>query len=105
LLTNADRYTNEGGQINVAIQQDKHNITLLVEDSAPCVPDDALVQLFDYLYRTEQSRNRESGGSGLGLAICKRIVEGHGGTMMAAHSPLGGVAIRVQFPVIDVNTL
>jgi two-component system sensor histidine kinase BaeS len=35
----------------------------------------------------------------LGLAICKRIVEGHGGTIRATHSPLGGVAIRVQFPV------
>lgn len=99
LFTNADRYTNEGGKINVSIQQDKKNITLIVEDSAPGVPDDALEQLFDYLYRTEQSRNRESGGSGLGLAICKRIVEGHGGTMIASHSPLGGVAIRVQFPV------
>jgi len=99
LFTNADRYTNEGGKINVSIQQDKEYITLVVEDSAPGVPDDALEQLFDYLYRTEHSRNRESGGSGLGLAICKRIVEGHGGTMMATHSPLGGVAIHVQFPV------
>lgn len=99
LLTNAARYTNQAGQINVSIQQNNQHITLLVEDSAPGVSDDALAQLFDYLYRTEQSRNRESGGSGLGLAICKRIVEGHGGTMMASHSSLGGVAIRVQFPV------
>ena len=99
LLTNADRYTNEGGQIHVSIVQDKHTITLLVEDSDPGVPDEALAQLFDYLYRTEQSRNRESGGSGLGLAICKRIVEGHGGTMKAEHSALGGVAIYVQFPL------
>lgn len=99
LLTNTDRYTNEGGLIHVAIQQNKQFITLLVEDSAPGVSDAALMQLFDYLYRTEQSRNRESGGSGLGLAICKRIVEGHGGTLAASHSPLGGVAIHVQFPV------
>lgn len=99
LLTNADRYTNQGGQIHISISQDKHTITLLMEDSAPGVPDEALTQLFDYLYRTEQSRNRESGGSGLGLAICKRIVEGHGGTMLAKHSDLGGVAIYVQFPL------
>ncbi|MDF1589558.1 MAG: ATP-binding protein [Gammaproteobacteria bacterium] len=99
LLTNAYRYTNDGGQIKLSIQQDKHTIILLVEDSAPGVPDEALDQLFDYLYRTEQSRNRENGGSGLGLAICKRIVDGHGGTMTAEHSALGGVAIRVQFSV------
>lgn len=99
LFTNAERYTNEGGQINVSVEQDKNAVLLVVEDSAPGVADEALTQLFDYLYRTEQSRNRESGGSGLGLAICKRIVEGHGGTIRATHSPLGGVAIRVQFPV------
>tara|TARA_R110000772_G_scaffold172543_2_gene284390 strand:+ start:193 stop:1608 length:1416 start_codon:yes stop_codon:yes gene_type:complete len=99
LLTNAARYTNDGGEIHVSIQQDNKHINLLVEDSAPGVSDDALAQLFDYLYRTEQSRNRESGGSGLGLAICKRIVEGHDGTITALHSPLGGVAVHVQFPV------
>ena len=98
LFTNTSRYTNDGGKVNVSIYRDKEHITLLVEDSAPSVSDEALEQLFDYLYRTEQSRNRETGGSGLGLAICKRIVEGHGGTMTAFHSPLGGVAIQVQFP-------
>lgn len=103
LLTNAYRYTNDGGQIKLSIQQDKQTSTLLVEDSDPGVSDEALEQLFDYLYRTEQSRNRESGGSGLGLAICKRIVEGHGGTMTAEHSALGGVAIRVQFPISIVK--
>jgi len=99
LFTNAERYTDHGGKIHVSLHQDEHAIRLLVEDSAPGVPDDALKQLFDHLYRTEQSRNRETGGSGLGLAICKRIVEGHGGTVSASHSSLGGVAIHVQFPV------
>jgi len=99
LLTNAYRYTNEGGQIKLAIQHSQTQITLIIEDSEPGVSDQALAHLFDYLYRTEQSRNRESGGSGLGLAICKRIAEGHGGSMTAEHSALGGVAIRTQFPV------
>jgi two-component system sensor histidine kinase BaeS len=99
LFSNVTRYTNKGGEIKVAIQQDSHTISLLIEDSAPGVANEALPHLFDYLYRTEQSRNRESGGSGLGLAICKRIVEGHNGTIAASHSPLGGVAISIQFPV------
>lgn len=99
LFSNTARYTNEGGEIKVSLQQDTRNIFLLIEDSVPGVPSEALAHLFDYLYRTEQSRNRESGGSGLGLAICQRIVEGHDGTIKASHSSLGGVAITIQFPI------
>jgi two-component system sensor histidine kinase BaeS len=96
-LTNAYRYTNEGGQIKLSVQTDKNRIVFSIEDSEPSVSDEALSQLFDHLYRTEQSRNRETGGSGLGLAICKRIVEGHGGSIKAEHSELGGIKILVQF--------
>ncbi len=99
LLTNANRYTDDGGEIHISIKQDKLITTLIIEDTAPGVTDEALTHLFDHLYRTEQSRNRNSGGSGLGLAICKRIVEGHGGTITTAHSALGGVAITINLPV------
>jgi len=99
LFTNANRYTDNGGKIHISIEQNKSSTSLIIEDSDPGVTDEALTHLFDHLYRTEQSRNRNSGGSGLGLAICKRIVEGHGGTMTAAHSTLGGVAIQIQLPV------
>ena len=50
------------------------------------------------LYRVEASRSRASGGSGLGLAIARAIVEGHGGTLTANASPLGGLWIRLVFP-------
>jgi two-component system sensor histidine kinase BaeS len=46
----------------------------------------------------EASRSRVSGGSGLGLAIARAIVEGHGGRLVAAISPLGGLAIRLELP-------
>ena len=46
----------------------------------------------------DDSRSRAGGGSGLGLAIARAIVEGHGGTLTATASPLGGVAIRLVFP-------
>ncbi len=99
LFTNCVRYTHQKGQISISLLNDVKSISLLIEDSAPGVPDESLQHLFDYLYRTEQSRNRENGGSGLGLAICKRIVEGHDGTISAHHSSLGGVAIHIKFPI------
>ena len=61
--------------------------------------DEQLTQLFERFYRAEGSRSRASGGSGLGLAICQNIVQAHGGTLQATHSPAGGVSINVTLPL------
>lgn len=100
LLTNACRYTNSGGDIILRLEKNNTHATIIIEDSAPGVVDEALGKLFDHLFRAESSRNRESGGSGLGLAICKRIVEAHDGSIKASHSSLGGVAIAIALPLV-----
>jgi two-component system sensor histidine kinase BaeS len=46
----------------------------------------------------DSSRNRAKGGSGLGLAICQNIVQAHEGTIVASHSPLGGLKLTIHFP-------
>jgi len=97
LLENSCRYTDSGGRIHISCSNGKP-IVFTLEDTAPATPADALPHLFDRLYRVEESRNRAMGGSGLGLAICKGIIEAHGGTISAALSPLGGLAIRVELP-------
>ena len=74
-------------------------LTLDFADSAPGGSDLQLGRLFERFYRTEGSRNRASGGSGLGLAICLNIIEAHGGKVRAAHSPFGGVSIKVELPL------
>ena len=98
LLQNSLKYTASGGTLSLSLTHTGDNWELLLEDSAPGVPDEALPRLFDHLYRVESSRNRRTGGAGLGLAICQRIVEAHGGTIGAEHSPLGGVRIRITLP-------
>ncbi|MFC6329923.1 ATP-binding protein [Alloalcanivorax gelatiniphagus] len=98
LLQNSLKYTDEGGQLRLDLAADGDQWCLTLDDSAPGVPDEALPKLFDHLYRVESSRNRETGGTGLGLAIGQRIVEAHGGTMSADHSPLGGLRITVRLP-------
>ena len=98
LLQNSLKYTASGGTLSISLTQRPDHWELLIEDSAPGVPDDALPRLFDHLYRVESSRNRRTGGAGLGLAICQRIVEAHGGTIGAEHSPLGGIRIRITLP-------
>jgi two-component system sensor histidine kinase BaeS len=97
LLENSCRYTDSGGRISLTCTLDE-KVRLVIEDTAPGVPEDALPHLFDRLYRVEASRNRAEGGSGLGLAICKAIAEAHGGGIQAGLSALGGLAVRIELP-------
>ena len=61
--------------------------------------EEALPFLFQPLYRVDGSRNRALGGSGLGLAIAQRIAIAHGGTLIAAASPLGGLQMELRLPL------
>ena len=108
LLQNTCRYTDEGGQLHVGlrIKGSKRDISagqeiIIIDwyDSSPGVEAEALSKLFDPLYRTEMSRNREYGGTGLGLAIAERIVEAHQGKISASESSLGGLHITIELPI------
>jgi two-component system sensor histidine kinase BaeS len=92
------RYTDAPGRIAITLKQAAGRLIVEWEDSAPGVPAEELARLTDRLYRVESSRNRASGGSGLGLAIARAIVEGHGGTLTAKASALGGLSIEIALP-------
>ncbi len=101
LLENTLRYTDEGGSLRIAAGVKGARLRLVFDDTAPAPPKEALPRLFDRFYRAEPSRNRAHGGSGLGLSICKAIIEAHGGSISAALSDLGGLAIRIELPLED----
>lgn len=98
LLQNSLRYTDAGGQIEIELAQHDNKIHLAWHDSAPGLSDEQLPKLFDPLFRADESRNRTQGGSGLGLSIAQKIVFAHQGSIEASHSPLGGLALNIQFP-------
>jgi len=99
LVENSVRYTDSGGKLAVSLSISEQQAIVEFQDSTPGVPEKELDKLFERLYRVEGSRSRISGGAGLGLAICKNIVEAHEGTISAHQSPLGGLLIRLTFPV------
>jgi two-component system sensor histidine kinase BaeS len=99
LLENSVRYTDEGGNIVIALRKDGEHAELSVEDSAPGVPDGAHMRLFERLYRVDKARSRDRGGSGLGLSICKSLIEAHQGRILAMPSSLGGLKILVRLPL------
>ena len=98
LLANSHRYTDDNGCVEILAASQGGKVQVTIQDSAPGVPEAALPRLFERLFRVDKSRSRALGGSGLGLAICKTIAEAHGGTIQARHSPLGGLAIDMEFP-------
>lgn len=100
LMQNSLRYTDAPGRLSLTLQAaDDLSATLVVEDSAPGVPTDALTRLFEPLYRADPSRSRQSGGSGLGLAICQAIVRSHGGSIVAQPSAWGGLRVEACLPL------
>jgi len=101
LIENTIRYTDSPGTLAVTCAVANGAVDIGFADSAPGVPADALDQLFDRLFRVDNSRNRDFGGSGLGLSICKAIVKAHQGTIEAVDSDTGGLLIRVRLPMTD----
>jgi two-component system sensor histidine kinase BaeS len=83
----------------VTARRENGSVAIDWEDSGPGVPAEDLPRLTERLFRVESSRNRGAGGSGLGLAIARAIVEGHGGTLTAQSSALGGLGIRIVLPL------
>jgi two-component system sensor histidine kinase BaeS len=99
VLENAMRYTDQGGTLRIEATREGQSVRVDMLDSAPGVSDEQLPRLFERFYRAESSRSRSSGGAGLGLAICRSIAVAHGGTLQAAHSPMGGVWLTLLLPL------
>lgn len=100
LLTNACKYTPEGGSVLVSIHFDKSTIELQVQDSGPGVPKDQYERLFDRFYRLNGDCH-DSGtiGCGLGLAIVKQITDLHHAEISLGPSSFStGLLVKIVFP-------
>jgi signal transduction histidine kinase len=83
LLSNALKFTPEGGEITVDIARSNGSARLVVADTGAGMRSDEIHHLFDRFYRTDAATAQAVQGSGLGLSICKAIVEAHGGAITA----------------------
>lgn len=79
LISNAIKYTNDDGFIEVKLKSNIDFVTLSVKDNGIGIHEDDLPYIFEHLYRTDKSRTRITGGSGIGLSIVKAIVNAHDG--------------------------
>lgn len=97
LLTNAVKYTPEGGEVLVGVTDSAQTVTVTVDDSGPGIPPGERDRIFDRFYRTDKARSA-GGGTGLGLSIAKEVIALHGGSVSAGESPAGGARFTVTLP-------
>ncbi len=85
LLTNAAKYTPEGGRITLSAEQNGEEVAIRVIDNGIGIAPDQLPQIFDMFYQANRSYEQLHGGLGIGLTLTRRLVEMHGG-QVEAHS-------------------
>ncbi len=97
LVRNALQHTPAGGRVEMlAAPAEPGWVRLIVRDTGPGLPPDALEQVFERFYRADPARSGE--GTGLGLAIVRALVEAHGGTIHAANAATGGAQFVIRWP-------
>lgn len=97
VLSNAVKYTPDGGTITLNAGKENEMMRISVTDTGLGIPEKDQKRVFERFYRVDKARSRERGGTGLGLAIAKEIVEHHGGEI-TVDSALGkGTTITFTF--------
>lgn len=99
LLSNAARYTPEGGQVRVRLLRDGDDAVIEVADSGIGVAEGDREKVFTRFWRGDPARTRTSGGVGIGLAVVREIAERHGGSVGVYGSDLGGAAFVMRIPL------
>lgn len=100
LLDNALKYSEDGGQILVRLEKEKKRIRLSVYNTTEFISREHLEHLFDRFYRTDSSRNSQTGGYGLGLSIASATVEAHRGKITASTEDEKSLMITVTLPAV-----
>ncbi|GLY97827.1 ATP-binding protein [Actinoplanes sp. NBRC 103695] len=99
LLTNAIRYTDRGGLVEIKARPEVFEAVLMVRDTGVGIAPEDVPRVFDRFWRADPARQRATGGSGLGLTIAHRIVTDHGGRISVTSTPGKGTTFVVRLPL------
>ena len=103
LLTNAAKYTPEGGHVTLSVRLLPAHVELTVSDNGIGIAPELLPRVFDLFTQAERSPDRSQGGLGLGLALVRSLTELHRGTVAADSAGTGqGSAFSVRLPRLDI---
>lgn len=104
LVSNAIKFTDKGGQVEVRLSRIGEAVEIAVSDTGIGIEAEFLPLVFDRFRQADSTSTRQYGGLGLGLAIVRHLVELHGGTVAAESPGEGqGTTIRVRLPIVEGN--
>jgi PAS domain S-box-containing protein len=102
LLHNSAKYTDPGGEISLGLTQQRTRVQIRVRDNGCGIAADMLVKVFDLFTQGNRSLDRAHGGLGVGLFVVQRLIEMHGGTVIASSDGPGmGASFVVDLPRIE----
>ncbi len=100
LLNNAAKYMDRGGRIEMVAQHAGNDVVVTVKDQGIGIPGDRLQNVFELFSQVESTLSRSRGGLGIGLSLTQRLVEMHGGTVLARSEGAGlGSEFEVRLPL------
>jgi len=104
LLTNAAKYTDEGGALSISLEADPDTVRVRVSDNGLGLAPEMRLRVFDLFVQDARAIDRSQGGMGIGLALVKHLVVVHGGTIEAHSAGSGqGSTFEVQLPRLGVS--
>ena len=101
LLSNALKFTPDGGKVDVRLSSENGDSRVEVSDTGIGIPEAEQDRLFERFFRTEAANGQAFQGTGLGLAISKAIVEAHGGRITVASAEGAGTTFSVLLPSVS----
>jgi signal transduction histidine kinase len=108
LVSNAIKFTNKNGTININAEENSENVIISVSDNGIGIMPDKLTKLFDISHRQTTIGTEEESGTGLGLILCKEFVEKHGGKIWVESEVGKGSDFKFTLPILveqahDIN--
>ncbi|MBO8155658.1 MAG: cell wall metabolism sensor histidine kinase WalK [Bacillaceae bacterium] len=101
IISNALKYSPEGGTITFSIVKNEKNVQFQVSDEGMGIPKNQVDKIFERFYRVDKARSRQMGGTGLGLAIAREMIEAHSGEIWAESEEGKGTTIQFTLPLTD----
>ena len=102
VLNNAAKYMDKGGRIELGARQDGNECVVTVKDTGIGLPADRLEAIFEMFSQVETALSRSRGGLGIGLSLTRRLLEMHGGTIVARSAGPGhGSEFEVRLPLAE----